>query len=167
MSAASSTRTKGFLAALAAYLMWGVMPIYWQFLKHVDALVGADQKARLFAGGKRGAFEELDGIEKRAMTHGHDEVDGIEIFLAGEASREIGGGIDRGIECGTEGAKESQVGFAKRGWEFETNTNEIGNRYVVSERAQLFGRDAGHFGEFFFFRSACFCAARSIASLAL
>ena len=31
------SQTKGFLAGLVAYTLWGIFPIYWKFLKHVNS----------------------------------------------------------------------------------------------------------------------------------
>ena len=33
-----SSRGKGFASAVGAYTLWGVLPIYWKFLRHVPAL---------------------------------------------------------------------------------------------------------------------------------
>ena len=54
-------------------------------------------------------IQELYGFFEVAAVYDHDDVDGIEVFLATEASCEVGLGIGGGVELGTEGAEEAEV----------------------------------------------------------
>lgn len=100
------------------------------------------------------------------MVYGDNEIDGVEVFIASEAAREIGVWINSSVESGAKRTEETQEGIAKRVRELQAQTNEIGNWDVVSKCAESFRFDP-HFLEVFFPRSACFRAARSSASLAL
>jgi hypothetical protein len=54
-------------------------------------------------------IQERYGFFEVAALDDHDDVDGIEVLLATEASCEVGLRIGSGVELGTDGAEESEV----------------------------------------------------------
>ena len=53
-------------------------------------------------------FEELDSFDERTLSSGHDHIYGIEVFLAIEASGEVGLRVESGMEVFTQWASEAQ-----------------------------------------------------------
>jgi len=76
---------------------------------------------------------------------GHGEVDGVEVFLAGEASGEVGLGVGGGIETITEGAEEAEVAVDGFGGDVKYVRDKDGNGEGVSEFPEgLFGVAVWH-----------------------
>ena len=54
------------------------------------------------------SLKQRDRLEEADVANGHDQFDGIEVFAAIEAARQIGVGMGGGMETGTEGAPKPQ-----------------------------------------------------------
>lgn len=50
------------------------------------------------------SLKQRDRLEEADVANGHDQFEGIEVFLAIEAARQIGVGMGGRMETGTEGA---------------------------------------------------------------
>ena len=57
-------------------------------------------------------FEEIDSVDERALSDSNNEIDGIEVSIAAEASSEIGSRIYGSVEFIADGAKEPEEGVA-------------------------------------------------------
>lgn len=77
--------------------------------------------------------QELDGVDECAALDGHDEIDGVEVALAGETAREIGSRVGGAVEAVTAGALESEYTFTSLVWQTEDVADEIRDVHVVSE----------------------------------
>jgi hypothetical protein len=75
--------------------------------------------------------EEADCVDEGAVVMSNDEVDGVEVFAATEASGEVGQGVNGGVELGADRAKEAEVSLwvfcrdEKDGLDDEVNWNVV------------------------------------------
>ena len=53
----------------------------------------------------------LDSLPEGAVFNHHDQVNGIEVFLAAKAAGQIGLGIHRRVEFATQGAEKPEISF--------------------------------------------------------
>jgi hypothetical protein len=62
------------------------------------------------------ALEEENGIAKTQLTHSHNKLDGIEVFLAVETARQVFAGMNSGVKLGTQRAAKTQEAIALLCW---------------------------------------------------
>lgn len=72
-------------------------------------------------------------LEEADVANGHDQFDGIEVFLAIEAARQIGVGMGGRMETGTEGALKPHHGVDLLGGYLEELCHQAVNVDVISQ----------------------------------
>ena len=77
--------------------------------------------------------QESDGVEETRSIYDHDEIDGVEIVAAAEASGEIGICIHGGIELVADGTEETELVLGEFGGQFEQVGDEWGDGYVIAQ----------------------------------
>jgi hypothetical protein len=88
-------------------------------------------------------------VAERYGAYRHDEIDGIEVFPAGEAAGEIGGGIGSGVESVAEWALEAEDAAMAVRIEFQDGCDDEPDGEIVSEEEKLVGgKTFGHGGIF-------------------
>jgi len=54
-------------------------------------------------------IDQFNGIPEVAGIDGHNDIDGIEVFLATEAAGQIGLGVGGGVELRAQGTEKTEV----------------------------------------------------------
>jgi hypothetical protein len=84
------------------------------------------------------AVDGFDGLFEVAASDSHDEVDGVVVFLAGEAPGEVGLGIGGRIELGAYWTEETEIAIDDLAGDAQEIGDESGDGDVVSEAAEFF-----------------------------
>lgn len=88
-------------------------------------------------------LEVADGVEEGGFLDGDDEVDGVEVFLAAEAPREVRPGIGGGVELVAEGTEKAEEPFAGFGGDIEM-AEDVRDGDTVSQAVEFGVVDARH-----------------------
>ena len=78
------------------------------------------------------------------MAYSHDQFDGIEVFLAIEAARQIGVGMGGGMEAGTEGALKPHNAVDLLGGYLEDLCHQAVDVDVISQCIKCLRRQTRH-----------------------
>jgi hypothetical protein len=82
-------------------------------------------------------FQVLDAFDESHAFHDHDQVNGIEIFLALKTARQVCFGIDCRLKLIANRTKKSEIAFADFARKAELIFDQIVDRYQISEFEQF------------------------------
>ena len=80
-------------------------------------------------------FEEVYGVYEAAFSGGHDHIYGVEVFLAIEASGQVGLRIDSRMKIPTQGASEAQESVCGSHFHIQEGGYDLIDGDMVSEHS--------------------------------
>jgi hypothetical protein len=84
------------------------------------------------------AVNQFNGLTEVAGFDGHDDIDGIEVFLTAEAACQIGFGIGGGLELRAEGTQKTEISVRDFAGDAQVISDEPGNGDVISKHSEFF-----------------------------
>jgi len=82
--------------------------------------------------------EEAHSGQKAAALNGYDQINGVEITLAEEATAQVCAGIDRCVEFPAQGAEKSQVAFDPFGGQVEDLAQQSFHGHFIAQAHKEF-----------------------------
>jgi hypothetical protein len=84
------------------------------------------------------AVDQFNCLPEVAGSDGHDDVDGIEVFLTAEASGQIGLGVGGGLKLGAQGTEKAEVSLRDFAGDAQKIGDDPGDGDLISKHPELF-----------------------------